>query len=784
MPAALSAWAAAAIAVRLDPATAAMLGVGAGAATLLCAVVLICARRRLALLRVALIILGTTAMVCLPTAAKVDQRSADPYSAAVEAEAQVTVLLQATGEPRRTESSGRDGAVRWVLDAEVLEGTASGQRFRVRVPVVLLGDGQWSQVRHGDVLRAAGRLAGTEPGDRATALLIASTAPSMVQRKSESGDPIDGLREQFLGLSSRTGAPDGGLMPGMVIGARSAVDEELATRMQATGLTHLTAVSGANCSYVLAFVFLVFRGLRFPRWAAAAGGILALAGFVLLVRPEPSVLRAAVMGGIGVLAVLTGRGRLSMTLLFLSIAGLLTADPWLSGEYAFILSVAATSGLVLVGPLLAARLGRYLPVWAAQLVAVPLAAQLFCSPVLVLLQPGMPTYSLLANMAAAPLVPFITILGMVAVVLVPLLPWVALPFAAAAGWGAVWVGGVAGFFASAPFATIPWPGGPVGALLAAVFSTGILLVVRWWSRISALVRTLAGSIFHGGVAPGWALWFAGGGALGLAVTVIWNAASLKTPDWSIAACDVGQGDGFAVKTGQHSAMIFDAGPDPAAMANCLDRLDVTTVDALVLTHLHADHYGGVDGVFANRTVHRVLYSTSEATLPAEVSAAAASGKVMPELISAGAEGAFGSISWSALAPSARGAGNSENNASAVLLVRIAQGGTGDVTALFTGDLEDDAVGPLLAAHPTLVTEGVDILKVAHHGARNGGRRITDAVSPRVALISAGRGNEYGHPHPQTLAALAEQQVHVGRTDLQGTILLTVKGEAVHISPSG
>ena len=796
LPGALAAWGAAALAIRLDAQEALLLGGVLALGTLGCAAVVVQIRKRSCAAQVLLIFLGVAAMVCLAAAAHLHQRSSAPLSAAISAEAHVTVKLRAVSDAREASTAAPDGTARWLLEAELLEGTFNGSRFTASTPVVVLGSAEWSTVAHGDLLRSAGKPLPSEPGARAGALLIATTAPALIQEEPGAGFLVERLRERFLTLSSSTSVPDDGLMPGMVIGARSAVEQDLVETMKATGLTHLTAVSGANCSYVLAFVFLLCRGCRLPRWAAAVAGVAALVGFVLLVRPEPSVLRAAVMGAIGVLAVLTGRGRLSMTLLFLSIAALLAADPWLGVEFAFILSVAATCGLVLAGPLLAARLASVLPVWMAQLVAVPLAAQLFCSPVLALIQPSLPTYSLPANIAASPLVPFITITGMVAVVLVALVPWAAAPFAVASGWAAVGVAEIARFFASAPLAAIPWPGGWGGAVLTALISGVVLVAVVWGPHLIKGMRVAlrapdtapegpAGQSGRTGVLMRASIWVSAGCVLGVVAVWVWNGAvGRESGDWTVAACDVGQGDGLAVRTGPDSAMVFDAGPDPGPMDACLDRLGVDTVDVLVLTHLHEDHFGGIAGVFEGRTVGRVLYSTAEDSLPGVVIEVTGGAGIEAEAASAGVAGKAGNVSWSVLWPAPGPLAGSENNASAVVLVTVAGAGGGPgLTILFTGDLEEDAAARFLAGHAHLAASGVDILKVAHHGARNGGADIIEAVSPKLALISAGQENDYGHPHPETLDALQAAGVHVARTDLRGTILLTLRGGDIHIRSS-
>jgi competence protein ComEC len=258
---------------------------------------------------------------------------------------------------------------------------------------------------------------------------------------------------------------------------------------------------------------------------------------------------------------------------------------------------------------------------------------------------------------------------------------------------------------------------------------------------------------------------------------------------------VGQGDAFVLNAGGGHAVVIDAGPDPEALDACLTDLSVRVVELLVVTHLHKDHYAGAAGVFRDRQVKAVWYSSEEPALPRELAGPARSAGVVPAQISAGASGRAGPITWRALWPPGRpppaGGGAtgavpgeaSENDASAVLLVELPAPG-GSVTALFTGDIESAASRRLLAAQPELGRNGVTILKVAHHGARNGGTEIVEALRPRLALISAGEGNDYGHPHPQVLAGLKDLAVFAARTDRLGSFTVSIRAGALEVRSLG
>ncbi|RJU03333.1 ComEC/Rec2 family competence protein [Arthrobacter frigidicola] len=464
-----------------------------------------------------------------------------------------------------------------------------------------------------------------------------------------------------------------------------------------------------------------------------------------------------------------------------------SAHPWLHSSYAFLLSVSATAGLILIGPLLASRFMAILPVWAARLLAVPVAAQLACTPLLVMLQPTLSVYAVPANLAAAPVVPFVTIAGMLAVAALAVWPPAAEPLLAVGQLGSGWVATVARVGSSAPFGQIPWVPGAPGALLAAALS---LLVVL---GIAAARRPQSKSGPHRAVVRFGAavLCLVAGCVLGAAGVILLQPRAGGLEGWVVAGCDVGQGDAFAVNTGPGRAVVIDAGPDPGAVDACLSDLKVTVVDLLVVTHLHEDHYAGAAGVFEGRRVLELRYSSNEPTLPRELSALARAAGLEPVRIAAGDTGRAGGVRWDVLwpppsgdaptgPPAGTGYGN-ENDASAVLLIEV-PGPVRPATALFTGDIEQEASRRLLTGHPELVRDGVDILKVPHHGARNGGTAIIRSLRPGLALISSGEGNDYGHPHPQVVAGLRRESVFAARTDRLGTFTVSIGPSGMEVRP--
>ncbi|MFZ3453435.1 ComEC/Rec2 family competence protein [Arthrobacter sp. 7Tela_A1] len=747
-------------------------------------------------------------LVSMSAATSLIERTAGPVGDAIDREAVISGEFRALSDARAGTPDRFSGKPRYLVEGMLLSFTRAGTKSGAAAPVLVIGGDAYAGIRLGDTFTTSGPLQAARPGDRAAAVLRAGQAPDVSPAHGLFG-VASGLRTDFATHAARLGETDAaGLLPGMVLGDRSALPEDLAAAMKDTGLTHLTAVSGANCSYLLAFVFLLARMLKLPRFWAAAAGLGALTAFVLIVRPDASVLRAAVMGTIGTAAVLSGRGRMPASLLCLCAAILLAVDPWLSGSYAFILSVCATAGLILLGPVFSAALGRFLPHPVAVLAAIPLAAQVACAPVLVLLQPQVPVYSLPANMAAAPAVPLVTVLGMAAVVVAYLLPGLALPLVWTAGAGAGWVAAVARFFAGSPGALLPWLPGPAGA--AAMAGAAALLtfcVIRLGRARQDPVGKSASS--HREERPGsgsarkvsgarrsrLALRF-GAVLAGIVLTAVLAMSVLRfsQPDtarreWIAAACDVGQGDALAVRTGQHSALVIDAGPDPPALDACLDRLDIRTIELLVITHAHADHYAGAAAAEDDgRDVKSLAFSSAEPGLPAEIAELAGEFGVRPLRLAKGGRGEHGEVSWNVLWPPAGGSGGggagspaelTENDASAVLMVRAA-----GINLLFTGDLEEDAARQMLRTSPELRTEPVHVLKVAHHGARNSGPVLPAELRPLLALISVGRENTYGHPAPETLKNLELAGARIARTDLLGSFFLHLEDGKLLVSELG
>ncbi|XTP10981.1 ComEC/Rec2 family competence protein [Streptomyces albus subsp. chlorinus] len=692
--------------------------------------------------------------------------------------------------------------------------------------------------------------------------------PTQLQRAA--GQLREGLRDATDGL----GVDARGLLPGLVVGDTSRLSPQLDEAFHATDMTHLLAVSGASLSILLVLFIgppgiahrAERRGLAprlgLPlRTTAVVAGLLTL-GFVVVCRPEPSVLRAAACGLIAVWAIGTGRRRSLLPALAAAVLVLLFYDPWLARQFGFLLSVLATASLLTIAPRWAAALRRRgCPARLAEALAAAAAAQVACAPVVTVTAAHVSLVAVPCNLLAEFAVAPATVLGFAALVTAPM----AMPVAEGLAWLASWpveaIAGIARTGAGLPGAEIAWSGSWTGALVLAAVLGGLALVAV---RLRVPYRP----------------WLCAACGLVLLVAVL-RPAPLVRPftgwpptGWRMVACDVGQGDALVLavdgeRGGGGGAVVVDAGPEPRAVDRCLRELGVTSVPLVVLTHFHADHVAGLPGLLRGRKigaiqttglaeppgqaefVRRTARQAGVPVLPAHAGERRHTGDLRWEVVwppsptpsppsppypppppspaagdggpsggsgnaavgtahtdaartgtphlstarpgtarpgtarpgtagtaTAGTERAAGT-GRAGMAPAAgrsgtdgggtdgsrtEEGGGGANDASVTLLVR-----TAGLRVFLPGDLEPAAQRALLALRPDLPQ--AEVLKVAHHGSRFQDPVLLSRLRPRVALVSAGRENPYGHPAPETLRALTATGALVARTDRHGSLAL-------------
>ncbi|WP_030532455.1 ComEC/Rec2 family competence protein [Prauserella rugosa] len=776
VPAALVVWAGALVGLLCGWPVAACVGAAAVAGGVL--LWLRAHRHRSRAVHAAVALVGCGVLVAGPLTARLHGVEHDPVRSAAEDGAIAELRVELRERPRllRSDSGGGLG-----------DGTAQGDRRSVLVPVevvsarvgtgddaeavhttgrmLLIGPAEgWEHLLPGQRTNAVASLAAARPGELTVAVGFVRGPPEGTSEASWWQRSAAMLREGLRSAAGVLGEDEAGLLPGIVVGDTSGQSERVRQEFLDSGLSHLTAVSGTHVGIVCGAVLLLARVLRFgPTVSASVAGVV-LVGFVVLVGYQPSVLRAGVMGTLSLAALVLGRRRSAVPALSVAVGGLVLYDPAMATSMAFTLSVVSTAGLVFLASRWAATLGgRRLPPGAAEAVAVPVAAFVVTVPVLGGMVGEISLVSVVANLLATPVVAPVMVLGVLATVVAPLSPDVAELLVHVAGPGVSWLVWVARESAAVPGAVLAWPPGWWGGLLAAVIMVAVLVAFRHrlarTAVVVALVMVLVVLTGVHVVVPGW-----------------------PPGRWSVVACDVGQGDGLVLATGQPGrAVVVDTGQEPGALDRCLNRLGVDRVPLVVVSHLHADHFGGLQGVFEGRSVGAIAVGQGRTPSWAwqAVVNEARSRQVRLVELSAG-----DTVSWDALtldvlgphytAPAARQEtgeetedsessedGTAINNASLVLRASTPAG-----RILLTGDIEVAAQGDLLARG---VDVRAEILKVPHHGSRHTRREFLTAVRARVALVSVGADNSHGHPNGEIVRTLRGSGALIARTDEGGDI---------------
>lgn len=661
--------------------------------------------------------------------------------------------------------------------------------------LVVAADETWAELRAGDSVCFMGRVTDHESTVFASSLAAADPGTCFETEDTTRTSGRDLMRTALRDQTAQTISYAPQLLPGLILGDRSQQSERVDEAMKISGLSHLSAVSGAHTSLIAAAATLLFRSLRLPRPVVIVAFLGTLVLFVQLVGMQPSIIRAATMGAIGAWALFFGRGSQALPILALSTITILTISPELIHDVGFQLSVAATAGIVLgAQPLERWMHGifeKVLPDFMATILSSSLAisttAQLACQPILLTFVDYVSLYSLLANLVATPLLPLITVPGTIAAALAVIAPFLSQFILHLVAIPASGIGWIATTVTDLPGATLPWPDGIVGTLL---------IILHWLACAIALGKLLRMQRQHkppiklDSRGPLWQrVFYPSQHRFGLAnavqysvlviavvahLAVFWPTKSGAIDEqWDIIGCDVGQGDMFLIRTGAESAMVIDTGPDDQLAKQCLADANISHIDVLIVTHLHADHVGGITGVLETAEPAQIVYSTGTdptytpdtTDLPAEATQLNAP---RVEIIDHDDEQHPVQLRWSVLA--ADTTASNENNASVVMAVEIYRH-NGVVKALFAGDLEEDGAAELLAQN--ILPEDIDILKLSHHGARNGGTELIDHTSPEIGLIGVGEDNTYGHPHDDILSAFGPA-AEIRRTDRDGTFSVTLE----------
>ncbi len=588
---------------------------------------------------------------------------------------------------------------------------------------------------------------------------------------------IDSARSHARRRIDATFAPAAAPMARALVLGENDLDPRDDEAFRKSGLAHMLAVSGTHLVFAvvaliaaLGFVLVRFERLaaRFEvaRLAAAAGAVLALV-YADFAGGSGSAWRAAWMLAAAFLARALGRRAQAWRVLSASLFVGALCDPLAAFDISFLLSAAATVGLILLGQPLAARCKRirFKPLrYLALAAAATTSAMLPCAPLLALISPTLTVAGIAANVVAAPF-------GEAA----------ALPLCLAHA--------------------VLWPF-PVLERGTALVASGALLVVKRVAHLSADAKWLA---FHVPPPDAWQLAvLAVGGvavALGGRLRRVWALAAVAAlvvlelcirrvgrplGELRVTALDVGQGDSTLVDLPDGRLMLVDGGgfvgspvdPGKSVLLPLLRARRRSRVDIVVLTHPHPDHFTGLASALPELSVGQFW---DDGQGQDEGAGATYAGLIRglrrrgvpilrpPQLC--GRVLHFGGATVQPLAPCPDYTPHIGANNNSIVL-RIAYGRR---SVMLMGDAEAPEEAKILAHRRDL---RADLLKVGHHGSRTSTTpALLRAVHPRLATISCGVRNRFGHPHAVTLEKLAAARVRALRLDRVGSVTFETDGNA-------
>lgn len=553
------------------------------------------------------------------------------------------------------------------------------------------------------------------------------------------------VREAFEGVLPSDAYPYAGILVALAVGDQRAIQGDLWTTFNRTGVTHLVSVSGLHITLVAAVLALAVGwcwrrvpalALRLPaQRAAVLAGWLAALGYTWLAGFGVPAQRTLYMLTVAALAMASGRAVAPSRILCLALAAVLLIDPWAVLAAGFWLSFGAVAALLYVG---AGDVGGRAD-WRARLAgwgSVQWAATLASLPVLLLVFQQFSLVSPLANAIAIPVVSFVVTPLALLAALIPAWPILALAHAILAGlmafleWCAAW-----------PVWTAPAP--PLWAAATAAVGVAVLLLPR-------------------GVAGRWA------GAFLVLPAALWPPGRPAEGDARVTVLDVGQGLAVLVQTRDH-ALLYDPGPLYSAESDAGQRvvvpylraIGVDRLDAMMVTHRDSDHSGGMGSVAAALPVGKVR--TSIAGLGGE-----------PCLAGQGWE--WDGVRFSVLhpAPADYQAGGKANHLSCVLKVEAA-----GASVLLTSDIEARDEAALLARDAAALK--ADVMVVPHHGSRTSSTpAFVAAAGARAAIVPVGYRNRFGHPKPDVLGRYEALGMPLWRTDRDGAVTIGLSSAGVRI----
>jgi len=616
-------------------------------------------------------------------------------------------------------------------------------------------------------------------------LLVAAAVALALAHSGE----IRARAEAALGRGMPT--REAALARGFVLGEDEQIDQATTEDFRRAGLSHLLAVSGQNVALLVLLAMPVLAALGLPLRTRLLWVLGLIAVYVPLAGAGPSIQRAGIMGALSVLATLAGRRASRFYALAFAAVTLVALEPGVATDVGWQLSFAAVLGILLLAAPLRAAIEVRIGVggWRRALAegaAMTTAATLATAPLIAFHFEAISTTTLVANLLALPAVAPAMWLGMLVAAAgqVPGLPVGALN--AVNSLLLAYVAQVAAWCGRPSWAYLHVRLGVVGLLVS--YAATALLALRL-GRIRRRGRLHESKGADGPETSATSTSRARRRrlvtALGLVAGLVafvsvpgllasdGGAAPYPPAGLRVSILDVGQGDAILLQPRRAPALLVDGGPPDDGLAAELRAAGVARLGAALITHDQSDHAGGVRDLLGAFPIGRLFYGILRGGTLAEVAAAG----IPCHRLARGSELRSGGLRLDVLWPPAELlagslAGEDPNQLALVMLARWRS-----FSMLLTADAEAEA---------TPIDPGpVDVLKVAHHGSDDAGLGdLLDRIRPRLAVISVGAGNPFGHPTAGTLATLSSRGIPVLRTDRDGTVVLEAVGDSVRVLSEG
>ena len=565
-------------------------------------------------------------------------------------------------------------------------------------------------------------------------------------------------------LESCYDAEDASVMKAMLLGEKSGLDEEIKQLYQLNGIIHILSISGLHISMIGMGLHKLLHKLRCPKAANILFSIGFMYSYGIMTGMSVSAVRAIVMFGFHVAAGLFGRTYDMLTAMAVAGIFVLTGQPLYLYHSGFLFSFLAILSIGLLSPVLMENLLGESKL--EKLMSTNLSVSLITFPVYLYFYYEYPLYSLLLNLIIIPAAGLIVTDGLISLT-------AAMCSATWGAWAALPARLLLAFYKFCCMLTLRLPGSRnilgkpeiwqvcifAAAMCAAVFCSKRWSKLQFWQCILLALLCITLRFQEG-----------------MQITVL----------------DVGQGDGIYIADEQGGHYLIDGGSSSKSDVGTYQILPflkeegAEVLDAVFVTHMDSDHYNGIytliermniDGITINNLILPDVGEGSKGEEYRELEALAAEQGISIRYIHRGATLQHGRLKLTCLHPE-KGTEAETNEASIVLYMEY-----GAFSALFTGDLEgegEEEVRRFLEAHDPEGRE-ITLLKVAHHGSKNSTREaFLETVCPKLALISAGRNNRYGHPHEELLRRLEDCGCFIYRTQEGGALTVRVRNGKVRV----